>query len=92
MISAAFLAVVMLMVIAVVNGQQIPFVSFIPNGVFFPNPNGASQTYSTINGGIDETGPFFESLGSNSRTCASCHQPSDGMTVSAANVQLRLPS
>ena len=88
-ISAAFLAVVTLMVIAVVNGQQIPFVSFIPNGVLFPNPNGASQTYSTVNGGIDETGPFFESLGTNGRSCASCHQPSDGMTVSAANVQLR---
>src|SRR6516165_10328829 len=88
-IRAAFLAVVTLMVIAVVNGQQIPFVSFIPNGVLFPNPNGASQTYSTINGGIDEAGPFFESLGNNGRTCASCHQPSDGMTVSAANVQLR---
>jgi cytochrome c peroxidase len=83
------LAAAMLMVLAAVDAQQIPFVSFIPNGVFFPNANGASQTYSTIKGGIDETGPFFQSLGTNGRSCASCHQPSDGMTVSAANVQLR---
>jgi cytochrome c peroxidase len=77
------------------SGQPNPIsglLSFIPNGFFFLNPNGASQTYSTINGGIDETGPFFQSLGTNGRTCASCHQPSDGMTVSAAGVQLRFIS
>jgi cytochrome c peroxidase len=88
-ICAVFLAAAMLGVIAAVSGQQIPFFSFIPNGVFFPNPSGASQTYSTINGGLDLTGPFFQSLGTNGRTCATCHQPSDGMSVSAANVQLR---
>lgn len=66
--------------------------SFIPNGVFFPNPNGASQTYSTNAGGIDETGPFFQSLGTNGRACSTCHQPSDGMSVSAADVESRFLS
>lgn len=61
----------------------------IPNGIFFPNPNGASQTYSTSNGGIDVTGPFFQSMGTNGRSCATCHQPSDGMSISAVNVQRR---
>ncbi len=42
------------------KGEQIPFV---PNGVHFPNPGGASQTYSTTGNGIDLTGPFFQSLG-----------------------------
>lgn len=79
----------MLTAIVAVSGQQIPFITFIPNGVFFPNPNGASQTYSTANGGIDLAGPFFQSLGTNGRPSASCHQPSDGMSVSAANVQAR---
>jgi hypothetical protein len=78
-----------LVAIAVASGQQIPFVTFIPNGVFFPNANGASQTYSSSGGGIDLTGPFFQSMGTNGRTCGTCHQPSDGMSVSAANVQLR---
>jgi cytochrome c peroxidase len=85
-LSAVFLAVATLMVIAAVSGQQI---SLIPNGVFFPNPGGASQTYSTTGGGIDLTGPFFQSLGTNGRTCGTCHQPSDGMSISAANVQKR---
>ena len=86
MLSAIFLAVAILLVIAAVRAGQI---SFIPNGVLFPNPNGASQTYSTTGGGIDLTGPFFQSLGSNGRSCSSCHQPSDGMSVSAAHVQRR---
>src|SRR5215813_2181261 len=75
-----------LMAIAAVRGQQL---SFIPNGVLFPNPGGASQTYSATNGGIDLTGPFFQSMGTNGRSCATCHQPSDGMSVSAENVQRR---
>jgi len=69
-----------------VRGQQV---TLIPNGTFFANPNGASQTYSTTGGGIDLTGPFFQSLGTNGRTCGTCHQPSDGMSVAGANVQAR---
>ena len=78
--------VAVLVVIAGVSGQQF---TFIPNGTFFVNPNGASETYSTINGGIDLTGPFFQSLGTNGRSCGTCHQPSDAMSVAAANVQQR---
>ncbi len=65
--------------------------NFIPNGTFFANPSGASETYSTTGGGIDQTGPFFQSLGTNNngRSCATCHQPSDGMSVAAANVEQR---
>lgn len=88
-LAAVFLAAAVPLAIAAASGQQIPFVTFIPNGVFFPNPHGASQTHSTNGGGIDLTGPFFQSLGTNGRTCGTCHQPSDGMSVSAANVQLR---
>jgi hypothetical protein len=74
------------------SGDQGPFaglLSFIPNGVFFPNPHGASQTYSANGAGIDLTGLFFQSLGTNGRACGTCHQPSDGMSVSAASVELR---
>src|SRR5229473_2352818 len=85
-ISTVFLAVATLIVIATVGGQQF---SFIPNGVFFSNPGGASETHSTTGGGIDLTGPFFQSLGTNGRSCGTCHQPSDGMSVSAAHVQER---
>src|SRR5215475_14679173 len=82
-LSVAFLIAAVLMLIVAVGGQQI---TLIPNGTFFANSGGASETYSTTGGGIDLTGPFFQSLGTNGRTCGSCHQPSDGMSISAANV------
>jgi hypothetical protein len=79
----------MLAGITAVNGQ-FPYLSkLIPNGFLFPNPNGASQTASANGRGIDLTGPFFQSLGSNGRSCATCHQPGDGMSVSATDVDLR---
>jgi hypothetical protein len=87
--SVCLFAFAVVLVAATLTGQQVPLITFIPNGVFFPNPGGASQTYSNSDGGIDLTGPFFQSLGTNGRTCGSCHQPSDGMSVSAAHVQLR---
>ena len=88
-LSAIVLTVATVSLIVGASGQSNAVRSFIANGFFFLNPNGASQTYSTINGGIDETGPFFQSLGTNGRTCGSCHQPSDGMGISAVNVGLR---
>ncbi len=75
--------------IVAAKGEQISYLSFIYNGVFFPNPNGASQTYNTNGGGIDLKGPFFQSMGTNGRSCGTCHQPGDGMSVSAASVQRR---
>ena len=83
---AVLVPVAMLTAMVALRGQQL---SFIPNGVLFPNPGGASQTYSTTNGGIDLTGPFFQSIGTNGRSCATCHQLSDGMSVAAENVQRR---
>lgn len=77
---------VLIFLAAAGNAQQLP--KFVPNGAHFTNPAGSSSTYSTT-GAIDLTGPFFQSLGSNGRSCGSCHQPSDGMSVSAAHVQLR---
>src|SRR6516162_138439 len=80
----SFLISAVLLIVAAVHAQGPS--SFIPNQQLFPNPNGTSSTQSTA-GSIDLTGPFFQSLGTNGRTCGSCHQPSDGMSVSAADVQ-----
>jgi len=56
----------------------------------FPDPSGVVKTFTTDpRGKVDLTGPFFQQLGTNGRSCASCHQPSDGWTVSAAHVQAR---
>ena len=62
--------------------------TFVPNMLPFPNPTGFAATFSTA-GKVDLTGPFFQSLGSNGRSCGSCHQPSDGWTITPAHVQAR---
>ncbi len=54
----------------------------------FANPTGSAATYSTV-GKVDLTGPFFQSLGSNGRACASCHQPSVGWTVTPPDIEAR---
>jgi hypothetical protein len=42
------------------------------------------------NGMVHSKGhPFFEALGSNGRACITCHQPSNGMSVSAAGLRQR---
>ncbi|HEY3519791.1 MAG TPA: hypothetical protein VGK80_01980, partial [Rhodanobacteraceae bacterium] len=53
-----------------------------------PDPAGLLQT-STPNGQIDKGNPFFQSLGSNGRTCNSCHRQAEGWTISAAEIQRR---
>jgi cytochrome c peroxidase len=90
-ITGSLLALAAITVVAGTTTAQLatPNQTYTPNGTPFINPGGASETYSTVDGGIDQTGPFFQSLGTNGRSCATCHQPSDGMSVSALKVSLR---
>jgi hypothetical protein len=76
-----------LSVVAVALGQ----IQYLPNLTPFPNSSGFLRTFNTNNnnGPIDLTGPFFQSLGANGRTCETCHQASDGWTFSARNAQQR---
>jgi cytochrome c peroxidase len=41
-------------------------------------------------GTIDHTNPFFQQLGSNPRTCATCHAPAEGWTTNSATNSLLL--
>jgi cytochrome c peroxidase len=49
---------------------------------------GFSATNST-KGSIDLSGAFFQSLGTNGRTCATCHAATDGFGLSAVDAQIR---
>ena len=51
----------------------------------FANPTGAVQTISTA-GRIDTKNPFFQSLGSNGRSCFSCHRPDAAWSITPASV------
>jgi hypothetical protein len=61
----------------------------LPNLFPFPNRSGLLETYNANGKPIDLTGPFFQSLGTNGRSCASCHRPAQGWTVSAAYSPVR---
>lgn len=65
------------------------FLTSLPNLFPFPDPSGFVETYNINNTSIDLTGPFFQSLGTNGRSCSSCHRPAEGWSVSAAEVQSR---
>src|SRR4051794_13809491 len=52
------------------------------------NDYGFAETFHT-SGAIDFTNPFFQALGTNPRSCATCHSPDQGWTdTAAANRQL----
>ncbi len=61
---------------------------YLPNLLPFLNFTGFSATNSTT-GSLDISGPFFQSLGTNGRTCTTCHAASDGFGLSAVDVQFR---
>ncbi len=62
--------------------------SHSPNLQAFPNSTGTLKTFSS-QGSINLSSAFFQNLGTNSRTCATCHQPSDGWGITPEHVQAR---
>jgi cytochrome c peroxidase len=81
------MAVVMLMAAVIVFGRSAGF-PILLNLFPFQNPSGLSATF-TSNGVVDLRNPFFQELGTNGRSCGSCHQPDQGWTVSASKIQAR---
>jgi hypothetical protein len=54
----------------------------------FDNREGSHRTVSAT-GTIDHDNPFFEDLGTNGRRCVTCHQSSEGWSITASGVQAR---
>ncbi len=61
-------------------------IHFIPNLKHFRDKTGAVATFNT-GGDIDENNAFFQSLGTNGRSCASCHQADQAFSISAKGVR-----
>jgi hypothetical protein len=49
------------------------------------NPTGDVATVS-LNGPVDPSNPFFQSLGTNGRTCVTCHDPDDGWSITPERI------
>lgn len=65
--------------------------NLLPNPLNTTDATGTLSTYSTA-GGIDISNPFFQSLGTNGRTCNSCHVSSDAWSVTPPDLQNRFSS
>jgi len=75
----------------------VAFAASIFAGSLSPNPlnshdaTGTLSSYSNA-GGVDQGNPFFQKLGTNGRTCGSCHVARDAWTVTPQDIQARFNS
>ncbi len=69
-----------------------------PTGVFPPvigqtlpslDPTGVVETYNVAAPTQTSINTFFQSIGTNGRACATCHEPRSAWGVSASSIQLR---
>ena len=76
-------------------GQQFPQApsqqrgspNFLPPYQSDPDENGTMGTYPPNGGTVVPSSPFFRSLGTNGRTCFTCHQPENGWALGAASAR-----
>ncbi len=61
----------------------------IPRFEIDNDPMGAVATFQPGGATFPANNPFFQNLGTNGRTCFTCHQPQTGWTVSASDVAAR---
>ena len=79
--STTYLAFSVFVILGVANAQN-------RNNIKAQNPTGTAVTISTA-GRIDLDNPFFSSLGTNGRSCASCHRAEDGWSITPAHLRER---
>lgn len=70
------------------QGSQ-PTPPIIPRFEIDGDPSGSVATFQPNGATVTANNPFFQNLGTNGRTCFTCHQPQTGWTVSAASVRAR---
>jgi hypothetical protein len=81
------------------KAPEVPIPGHHSRGVFPPiipeylpsfDRSGAVETYNTAAPTYTSKNAFFQSLGTNGRACATCHEPRSAWSVSAASI-LRKP-
>jgi cytochrome c peroxidase len=77
---------VVIAAITFVAGSGLANAGTDPNQQPFPDDSGLIRTISTT-GLIDTSNPFFQSMGTNGRTCETCHVASVGMTITPEYAQ-----
>jgi cytochrome c peroxidase len=70
------------------QGSQ-PSPGDIPKFSVDSDPSGQIATFQPGGSTTEGNNAFFQNLGTNGRTCFTCHQPQTGWTISAASAQAR---
>jgi cytochrome c peroxidase len=70
------------------KGSQ-PSPGAIPTFSVDSDPSGQIATFQPEGSTAEGNNAFFQNLGTNGRTCFTCHQPQTGWTISAASAQAR---
>jgi cytochrome c peroxidase len=61
----------------------------IPKLQVFGDPDGAFASINSAGPTNTSTNPFFQEMGTNGRTCVTCHQPSDAFSITPPHLQQR---
>jgi cytochrome c peroxidase len=72
-----------------IDGDTQATPPIIPQLEIDRDPSGAIATFQPNGRTVTAKNAFFQNLGSNGRTCGTCHQPQNAMSISAQNVQDR---
>jgi cytochrome c peroxidase len=59
-----------------------------PNLLAFENASGQARTFN-VRGALDLDNPFFKDLGTNGRSCVTCHQPETAWTITPEGIRAR---
>jgi len=62
---------------------------FIPRYQEFVDPDGAFATLNLSGPTDTSSNPFFQPMGTNGRSCVTCHQPSDAFSITPPHLQQR---
>jgi cytochrome c peroxidase len=68
------------------------FPTVIPRTLPSADPTGTVETFNAAAPTYTATNAFFQSLGSNGRACATCHEPRSAWSISVESIQQRFHS
>jgi cytochrome c peroxidase len=71
---------------------EVGFAQTIPNLFPYPNASGTLETLNVNGTALDISGAFFQSIGTNGRSCATCHQAAQGFSISTQELKTRFDS
>jgi len=71
-----------------ISGAAVPDLN-LTNFAAFPDPTGRIRPVSPAGPHEDPSNPFFQSLGTNGRSCSSCHKAGEGWGVTPPHIQER---